>query len=263
MRVTIEPLARPQATMVIVDASELNAWAVNGTVLVLEPEPDGLEGWRAPAEVRDAEQPALPRQHGTFWPEALYMGGRTLTVRGNHGSAWNPESSSLATVRFRDELAAMVGETVRVTVEDQAGAREVTGFLPAPPVIRYSSDVDTGFSIIVSCPDPLKYGSRADYPVSGSSVTVANAGTGLVAPVLTVSSAVSVLDVRYGGARVRWTGSASSLVLDLADGRPLGPDGQETGVLVFADYLRIPQGEHVLSVECDGDLTVSVRSGWK
>ncbi|WP_156027436.1 hypothetical protein [Mycetocola saprophilus] len=225
-------------------------------------ERDGLEGWYSPASTRVDDQPDLPHLHGTYWPEAVYLSNRVLTIRGFHAAGIG-SGSSLSAARLRDRVAALVGEVVMVTVDDPAGPRHVTGYVADAPGIDRLSERRSKFSLVISCPDPLKYGPRVDYSVSGASVLVLNSGTGPVAPVLTVSSRVTVVDVQLGGSRVRWSGAADSLLLDLGDGRPLGPDGQETGVLIYADALRVPPGEHRLTVTCDGSLTVSVRSGWK
>lgn len=261
MRITVRPVG--QQSIVLVDGSDLNAWAINGDMCVLSPEPEGLEGWRESAPVKFDDPGEMPLQDGAFWPEQTFLERRVLTIRGIHMAEWLPGSSELAAARFRDQLAALTGVAVEVQVHDQAGPRTVQGYFSAPPGVYALDDLNTEFTLFVTCPDPLKYGSAIQYSAGGGVLTVENAGTGEVPFVAATTDQVTNLSISMGGARVEWQGNSAGLLLDLADGVPRDNAGNEVGVLVWADLLRVPPGQHELQVESDAVVTLTVRPGWK
>lgn len=261
MRVTIEP--EGMEPIILIDGSGNNAWSVDGALCVLDPEPDGLEGWREAPSPKFDSAPEISDQDGAFWPERVFLRSRILTIRGSYSAGWLPGSSELASARFRDRLAALTGVPLTITVADQSGPRTVTGFIGAQGVSTREDDLTTLFSIVVTCPDPLKYGPAANYPAGSGLLTVENVGTGNVAPIITALGHVTTVRVALGQDVVEWHGDSQGLVLDIAEGVPRNLAGEETGVMVWADPLRVPPGVHEITATSDAELTLTVRSGWK
>lgn len=257
MRITVTPVSRPQDAFTLVDGSWLNQWPVDGTVCGLQR--DGLDGWKNGVEPR-YEAPEIPGGDGNYAPDEINLAARLLTIRG-FKRIFSP-ASTVALAAFEDLLAALVGEWLTITVEDAAGARTVSGFVSAIPVNDRVSEWTVKFTLIVLCPDPLKYGQLTRFPAPAGAVVVSNAGTGRVFPVLEVTGPVTTVDVQVPGRRVRWVGVADGLALDFADAFPLS-GGVEVGTLVDAELFRLPPGQTTISVATDGDLTIGVAPGWK
>lgn len=261
MRVTISRATTNEVIFALVDGPQhLNAWPIGGEVFGLER--DGLSGWFDSVDPRVEEMPDLPGQHGSFWPEEVLLASRILTIRGFHARV-KGESSTLAVARIRDLITSLIGVALRIRVHDAAGPREVTGYIASKIPLTRVTERGTKFSLIITCPDPLKYGDPVHYPAGEGALTIENTGTGEVAFTISTTSPITSLDVRYGTDRVTWAGSSNGLVLDLADGRPLNLDGFETGYLIAADAIRIPQGQHQVSITADAPLTLTLRPGWK
>jgi len=257
MLVTITPTRAPHQAFSLVDGSWLNWRPSQGAVCGLLK--DGLDGWHN-GVAPEYESPSIPGDHGSYAPDTITLASRIVTVRGFYAELRH--GSSVSASQFADRLAALVGESILLTVEDAAGPRSAEGFVSAIPVHERRTDGRFLFTLVITCPDPLKYGPRLDFPVTGPSVVVRNEGTGDVFPRFEVTGEVTVLDVQVPGRRVRWQGNARDLVLDFKDGFPLSY-GAETGTLVWAQIFRLPPGETTLRVECDGDVKVGVASGWK
>lgn len=257
MRVTVTPIHRPEAEFALVDGSSLNTYPIQGEIYGLER--NGLDGWKNGVSPR-YDAPEIPGEDGNYAPDVINLSARLLTIRGFYAA--HPPASSLGAARFEDLLASLVGEWLFVTIEDAAGIRTVEGFVSAIPVNTRVSERKVKFTLIILCPDPLKYGQTVSFPVTGSSVTVSNAGTGRVFPRLNVTGPVTVVDVQVPGYRVRWVGDTVGLVLDFRDAFPLS-GGVETGTLVWSQVFRLPTGETTIAVESDGDLQIGVTPGWK
>ena len=227
--------------------------------MVLGLERDGLHGWKNGVEPR-YEAPEIPGGDGNYAPDEINLAARLLTIRGFR-RVFSP-ASTVGLAAFEDFLASLVGEWLTITVEDAAGPRTVSGFVSAIPVNDRVSEWTVKFTLIVLCPDPLKYGSPVPFLAPTGTVLVSNAGTGRVFPRLEVTGPVTVVDVQVPGRRVRWVGDANGLLLDFADAFPLS-GGVEVGTLVHAGLFRIPPGTTAIAVTTDGDLTIGVAPGWK
>lgn len=254
---TITPVTRPGQAFSLVDGSGLNAWPKSGEVFGLER--DGLDGWKNGVAPR-FEAPEIPGQDGSYIPDEVLLASRVLTIRGFYVA--RKPASSLGVTAFDDLLASLVGEWLVITVHDAAGPRTVEGFVSAIPVNARISEHRLKFTLVILCPDPLKYGPEIAYPAAGPSVSVENAGTGSVFPRFVVAGPVRYLDVRALGRRVRWVGAATGLTLDFRDGFPLS-GGVEVGSMPFAEVFRVPPGRTQIAVDSDGAVTIGVSPGWK
>lgn len=257
MRVTVTPSQRPRDAFTLIDGSPLNSYDPRAEVIGLDR--GGLDGWKNGVAPR-YEAPEVVGGDGSYAPDEILLSSRVLTIRGFYRAG--ELASSVAAAHFEDRLAALLGEWLHVTVEDAAGIRAVEGFVSAIPVNERIEDSLVRFTLIILCPDPLKYGPAVWVPAAPGMVAVENAGTGRVFPRFAVTGALTYLDVQVPGYRVRWQGDAVDLALDLRDALPLS-HGQETGVLVHAEVFRLPPGRTTITVATDGALQIGVAPGWK
>lgn len=261
MRITVTPMSRPQDAFTLTDGTDLNAWVQGGMSLGLEQ--NGLDGWHEGVEPR-YEAPAVPNGDGLYAPDVVHLSERIVTIRG-FARAWQwGQGSSLDIANFDDLLASLVGEDIEVRVEDAAGVRTVEGFLSSIPFRERVGEWAEKFSLIVSCPDPLKYGRVARFTPEGGVVTVNNPGTGSVWPRVVTTGRTRSLSLSFGGREVRWSGDAEGgLTLDFRTAIPLAADGTESGLLSYGQVFRIPPGSHDLTVSSNVPVVVEVTPGWK
>lgn len=258
MRVTVMLLDHPERVLTLVDGSWMNHRWLGGEILGLEKQ--GIDGWYDSLSPRDADPQAIPQQDGSYWPAMVNVAHRVVTVRGVHRG-----SSSLHVARFRDILAALVGEALEVRVDDASGARSAQGFVSAQIPATLTDARTTRFSLIVTCPDPLKYGPEVLFTGAGGAVTVENTGTGDVFPRFDVAGPVSEFSASLGDSTVQWAGpSGVGLSLDMSDGLPLR-GGSVVGTLVQDDLIKIPPGVSTVSVSATAgaSVQVAVKPGWK
>lgn len=259
MLVTMTPIDRPEWAFMLVDGPEHHPFPDAGLVWGLQRE--GLEGWYEPAEPVMEDMPNLPDGDGRFWPEGIHLDSRLLTVRGVVATLRQAGSISIAAAL--DRLSWMVGRAVEVAVDDAAGRRVALGYVSAAPVLPRVSETVWTFSLIVTLPDPIKYGREMSVTASGGAVALVNEGTADVPFTVVTTGRTRALSVSYGGRIVSWVGdSATGVIIDMADGVPRNPAGAEVGSLIYADKVRVPPGSHSVQVSSDGSASVRFRSGW-
>lgn len=222
--------------------------------------PDGLgEEWYAPPASR-AEFEENPADHGSFWPDEWFLSARTFPIR---GALWT-RNSSLGQAEARRKLATLHNRPLSILVEDEAGERWVTGASTQRPIITRPSIYRVEFTIFITCPDPLKYGREARYPVTGGPLVVENSGDAETWPMLYATGPTTVCSVELGDRMVAWHGSApEGFTLDPRDGLAIDPHGAVVGRLAVDDVFRVPPGQHTLAASSDGPLTVGVRPAWQ
>jgi hypothetical protein len=217
---------------------------------------EGLDGWTNAPAPRATSDP-VPDGDGGYWPARFLLAPRTLTIRGAHTS----ESSSLARAEAEDWLASLDGE-ISVVVEDEHGTREVTGFQSAIPTHRRIDDLASEFTLFITAPDPIKYGTPALFREG----YVENTGRTPVLPWRIVANGnVTRLRVTIGGHVIRWTGLAGGIVIDCRTGTATEANGiDRTTGLVEDDIPYIPPGRMPLTIETDAEwAAVEVRPGWR
>ncbi|MDR6868722.1 hypothetical protein J2Y69_003346 [Microbacterium resistens] len=217
---------------------------------------EGLDGWYEPPTPR-AESEPVPDGHGGYWPGRFLLSARTLTIRGLHASG----TSSLARVEADDWLASLDGE-LSITVEDEHGVREVTGFMSAAPSIYQADSRTVAFTLFITAPDPIKYGAVAAF----GSDYVDNAGRTAVLPWrITATGPVSHLLVTLGGHRIRWVGTTSGLTIDTRTGTATTSTGADvTTGLVEDDIPLLAPGLTPMAISSDASsVRVEVRPGWR
>ncbi|MFC4223574.1 hypothetical protein [Lysinibacter cavernae] len=221
-------------------------------------EKDGLSGWYEPAAPR-ASSELIPQQHGSYWPAQLLLSPRILTIRGFR----QDKSSAVAESIARDYLAALIVHDLTVHVQDAAGIRTVTGYQGSVPVFRHLNNHKSGFSLILTCPDPMKYGREATFSAVGGVITAENAGTAPSYPVFEVSGRVTSLTITQGFRTIRWAGDAVGLRIDTRSGTATS-NGVEVGGLIDDVVTALPPGRHALTVSATAGAQVSmkVRPAW-
>lgn len=253
MRVTIES---PIDTIVLSDVrlGETFGWHLLK---------DGLAGWYEPTEPR-MDVSAIPQMDGAYWPGQVLASHRVLTVKGVfvHGG------SSLEGGKARDRIAALSGVALTVCVEDSTGPRWVEAFVSSQPdVTMYPSERDFEFALILTCPDPVRYGMPVSRVASGGVVTAENLGTAYTWPTFDVAGSVTMFRATLGSTVLEWQGSSvSSLHIDTRMGVATS-GGVQVGRLTHDDLLRLPPTGmsqiQVATTPAGRTVTMTARSGWK
>lgn len=118
-------------------------------------------------------RPIGPQADGAYWPSRMTLKPRVVTIRGR--VVQHDGSSSLELALFNDRLNAMVGQRLTLQVEDALGRRQSDCYLSSQ--MSWSSDLGvTDVTLIVTCPDPLKYGPEQSFQASSSTCLVVNGG---------------------------------------------------------------------------------------
>lgn len=215
-----------------------------------------LDGWYSTPGAKN-ETIGNPFADGSFTPSALYQNERTLTVKGLCFPLSSVEEGQLI-----DRLNNLVCKPLTIMVHDSSGMRFVHGFVSDSTsiTVRSRSDMFT-FSVIVTCPDPLKYGPEQSYTSDSDEVTVDNPGVIPVYPKFLVSGSPSSFTVSNEYGSVSWSGSGASQVsLDLSDMIP------SSGSVGVASPFKIPVGVsmiHVSTVPASCQVSVSFNPAWR
>ena len=254
MRIIITPTSGPP--LVFSDGSWANLVQSMDEDHVAAITRSGLTGWYEAPEVR--EQPVdRPQDDGAYWPGRLTVKPRVVTIRAHTIS--RGRSSSLETARWNDMLNALTGQRVTISVEDQQGVREATGYLSAQMAWEHACGV-TRITLIFTCPDPSKYGVEVGVaPVAGM-LLVDNTGTAPTWPRVTVEGHVTGVQLDMDGHVIKWEGDAPRLAFSTRDMIP------SSGRFAIDDVVPLTPGRHRVRVQLSGDapqLTMLLRPAWR
>lgn len=213
---------------------------------------NGISGWFGTPAPR--ENPiGRSLTDGDLMPRTLTQGSRTIALHG-----YGVFESTIEAGAFIDKVNMLIGCKLTVMCDDGQGRRYVTGYLTDDPAPKLDSSEQTvEFALVITCPDPKKYGSPARYEALGGWCTVVNEGNAGTYPVVHVDGPVTMLHLELGDQAIAWSGSAASLDLDFADMQP------SSGSIVLDNAFEIPPGRCALAVASDGDVTITVRSAWR
>lgn len=215
---------------------------------------DGLDGWYGTPKPNESAT-SVPQRDGGYWPSRLTSASRTLTIK-YAGVA----RSTVEAAHLRDRVCALACLPLTVTVHDAAGARSVTGFLADDPEpSMFSTELGFQGSLVISCPDPFKYGRPVVWrQYKAGLIHVANAGNAPSWPLLRSTGATS-FDITFQGRRVSWKGAAAPLELDFTDMIP------SQGTVSHDDAFQIPPGAWDLTVTQAGspDISMTVSPAWR
>jgi hypothetical protein len=218
---------------------------------------DGVSGWFGSPKPREDVASSVGRD-GDFWPATLTQGGRVVTLSGIAHC-----HSTLELARAIDQINGLVGHTLTIEAEDAHGVRIATGYLsddPDPQI--FGHEKDASFDLIITCPDPHRYGrwSAYSFPFEGT-VKVRNNGNVKSYPKIKVTSLyqqkVTALTLTCGSQKVTWTGSADELTIDLAEMVP------SSGTIGIDNAFALAPGINQVKISTDGYATLYTRDGWR
>lgn len=220
----------------------------------------GVEGWYG-AKAAGEEPVSRPQSDGAYWPSRLTAGTRTVTI---HAAAICHSSIDLA--QLRDGLDMLACRALTLAVEDEHGRRTSECYISddLEPTILPGHRAAT-FDIVLTCPDPLKYGPVQSFQASGSTCVVVNGGNAPTWPRIKVTGPVKTLTVRLSDADadglVVWQGDAKDgLDLDFRDMIP------SSGTVTDDRAFPIPPGTHRLTVETGttgAKAVLTLRPAWR
>lgn len=213
---------------------------------------DGVSGWFGTPAPREDPVSRL-MSDGDYLPDALTQGSRIVTL---HGYA--AFGTTIECAAFVDRINSFMCQRVTVICDDAHGRRMASGYIsddPAPAL--YSDEVSLRFTLIITCPDPAKYGEPHRFTPSGGWVMVVNEGNVGTYPIIHVDGHVTRLMLALGERQVNWVGDADGLDIDFRDMQP------SSGAIVLDNAFAIPPGRSALAVTSDGSVTVTVKSAWR
>ena len=232
-----------------IDIHDMGAGARGGWVIAK----DGVSGWHGTPAPRNAAVEASGHD-GDFFPIDLTSGARTVTIQG-----YIKERSNVAFARALDRLNSLVGKHIKLECHDFNGVRTAEGFVsddPAPTVSKLHNFAE--FTLVVTCPDPLRYGRWASY--AGQKVRVPNNGNADSYPKVIANGyeqKVTNLALACDGQQVRWSGSADSVEIDFATMVP------SSGTVTLDNAFAIPPGGAVVTMQSDGYAVLMARDAWR
>lgn len=237
-----------------VDTLVLNGnrtWQAGDRSLILKK--DGIKGLYGSPDVR--EKPLdRPQMDGAYWPSRLTQGARTITL-----DAFAHGLSSVETMRLIDRLNDLMGRELSILVEDSAGQRTLSGWLSADPEpLMLTTQRHFAFALVITCPDPYKYGAWLWQSTQSGRVLVNNTGTAPTWLQFRASSRITRLHAVWGDAEIEWDGDTASFMLDTRDMIP-------SAGLVTTDWaMPVQPGVTQVTVDTDcTDLRVGFRPAWR
>ena len=226
-------------------------WEAGDRRLILKK--DGIKGLYGSPNIR--EKPLdRPQMDGAYWPSRLTQESRTITL-----DAFAHGLSSVETMNLIDRLNALTGRALTVLVEDSAGRRTLSGWLAADPEpLMLVTQRHFEFALIITCPDPYKYGEWLWQAPQAGRVRVDNTGTAPTWLQFRASSRITRLHGVWSDAEIEWEGDTASLTLDTRDMIP-------SAGLVTADWaMPVQPGVTQVTVDTDcTDLRVGFRPAWR
>lgn len=208
---------------------------------------DGWTGSPAPRE----SPIARVQTTGDYFPPRLTQGARTVTFE-----VLGVFESELEARNKMGHVLSFLGEKVTLRVEDQDTVRSVVGYISDDP--RFTL-LENGrvlrFSIVLTCPDPLKYEDAQVFKTALGAAEVLNRGNAPTWPVIKVTGNVTDLTVSCGSQQVKWTGNANGLTIDFKTMKA------SSGTLTLDNAFQIMPGWNL--VKSSRDVTILVASAWR
>lgn len=221
---------------------------------------DGVTGLYGTPAVR--ENPTdRPQASGSYWPSRLTQKPRSISIDG-----YVLKPSSLSAALARDRINNLMGRELTIIEITPLGRRVMTGYLSADPepTMRLRAHRAFEFGLVITCPDPLKYGVEQTFDVKDGVCTVRNDGNAPTWPIITLSGPCTTLsvEVRADGVqaagKIVWSGSGpDGMELDLRDMVPT------VGRITMDNAVPIMPGRHVLDVTADNTVMMHLRSAWR
>lgn len=221
----------------------------------------GVSGLYGTPAVRESPTDR-PQASGAYWPSRLTQKPRSVSI-----DAYVMTPSSLDAAMARERVNNLVGRELTLIEETPLGRRMMTGYLASDPepTMRLWAHRAFEFGLVVTCPDPLKYGAEQEFPAVRSTCVTVNAGNAPTWPRIRVTGPVKTLSVRLSDAGadglVVWQGDEEDgLDLDFRDMIP------SRGIVTDDRAFPIPPGTHHLTVDTgnvDAKAAVVLRPAWR
>ena len=128
-----------------VGAPDTEGWVLGA------PSTGALEGWWEPPAPR-VESVARPQADGAFAPYQLLVGARIVTITIHHVT-----KDAASEARARALIARLCRGWLRLVVVEAGRVSHVNGFVSAQVKAHHIAGVASTWSIVMTCPDPLKY----------------------------------------------------------------------------------------------------------
>lgn len=218
-----------------------------------------LEGWYGSPGV-DTDLQRVPGRDGSYPPGLYVRGSRVVTV----GCAWRCMTDVEASM-LMDRLNAIVAGPLTLSVEDPGGRRHATCHLTDQIEPTLSPQWDAvWFDLILTCPDPLRYGDPVLFTFAGGRCQVENQGNAATLPVVhaTNPSGVGFVSVTDdSGHEVAWEGdgSATEVTLDFSSLNP------GVGAVTRDDAFPIRPGIGTVyaTATSGSSITMTVNPAWR
>lgn len=212
-----------------------------------------VEGWYGTPALRETPFERYGMD-GDAPPSRKTQGARHVSIYGALEAQSTIESTSAI-----DSINAIFGKDLRITGEDANGARHIKGYLADDPMPTFlPGEKLVKFSLVFTCPYPIKSGDDVAYPVSNGRALVRNGGNAQAWPKLKVEGTVTSASVSYMGHSVTWRGNADSLCIDLFD------LSCTSGEIVTDDAFSVPPGDSSIYVSVSGgDAQVVLADAWR
>lgn len=215
---------------------------------------ESMDGWEDTPGVRESPTPR-PQMDGGFMPSRLTVDNRVLTIRCIVVTGSSVEAASIE-ARVNDLMA----RTLTVTVENAGGVGSCEGYLSASPsTLLTVTQRALRFSLIITCPDPLKYGSEIMVHGSRNLLQVRNPGRLPIWPTVEARGRVTTLKMSLAGHQVIWQGNTNRLRIAFSDMTP------STGTILKDDAFRLPPGTSAVryAVNDGADVDLIIRPAWR
>ena len=191
-----------------------------------------------------------------MFPSTLTQGPRVVTLYGAADCVSHIEAAAA-----KDRVNALFGQRLEVKGEDADGTKRCYGYMSDDPQPKYLPTMKiVKFSIVVTCPYPVKLGEEVPFRPSGGTCLVTNPGNAPSYPRIEVQGQVSSVSASFEGHTFSWSGNASGLVLDMFDA------SCTSGALTSDDAFAVPHGEHAVSIgvtPAGADVSVVLASAWR
>lgn len=268
-------------TLVLPGAPDVSAADVWGVLA------DGLDGVWGGVDQR-ASETDNPSGGGSLWPGRIVPAARYLTVRFAHRS----NTSTVAEFEARDRIAGLTGRRLTVSVDTDAGHREIAGIIKTKPEFAHRDAWTCTCGVVIWCPDPLwrglpvtmsgRWGAASSggglrYPLYGRSgalfydvsaplnrVAVPNVGREASWPVLTTDGPAEWVRFTCADRVVEMMHPSDTLRIDCSAGMAQDVSGDVTAWLTRDDFFKIPPGGADVSFQASSPVgfAVEVAPAW-
>lgn len=214
---------------------------------------DGIEGWYSMPAPQQAGE-ALPLPGGASWPVSLTPSARVVTL---HLVA--VAESSVALQEVLASIGALCYQPLTLTVIDASGPKSAECYMSDEASVSLQPQETAALvDVILTCPDPLRYGPEQTVSGSGGAFSAYVGGNAPTWPVFTFGGNVTAVTLSSGGSTVSWSGTGP-VTIDMSD------VSASTGSISSDDGFAIGPGNSYVSYQATGATSSSMafRPAWR